>query len=82
MAAMAAILNFRSEQILATFDLQVAPILPTKSRVKWPSVQKKCKINFQDGDHGGHFGFPIGTILAIVDLQVIPILLIRFRVNR
>ena len=35
------------------------------------SVQeKKRKIDFQDGSHGGHLGFPIGTILAIFDLQV------------
>ena len=33
------------------------------------SVQeKKRKIDFQDGCHGGHLGFPIGTILAIFDL--------------
>ena len=29
--------------------------------------EKKRKIDFQDG---GHLGFPIGTILAIFDLQV------------
>ena len=35
------------------------------------SVQeKKRKIDFQDG---GHLGFPIGTILAIWDLQVTPV---------
>ena len=35
-----------------------------------PSVQeKKRKIDFQDGCHGGHLGFLIGTILAIFDLQ-------------
>ena len=35
------------------------------------SVQeKKRKIDFQDGGHGGHLGFPIGMILAIFDLQV------------
>ena len=28
------------------------------------------KIIFQDGGHGGHPGFRIGTILAIFDLQV------------
>ena len=34
------------------------------------SVQeKKRKIDFQDG---GHLGFPIGTILAIFDVQVTP----------
>ena len=34
------------------------------------SVQdKKLKIDFQDGHHGGHLVFPIGTILAIFDPQ-------------
>ena len=38
------------------------------------SVQeKKQKIDFQDGCHGSHLGFLIGTILAIFDLQVTPI---------
>ena len=33
------------------------------------SVQeKKSKIDFQDGCHGGHLGFLIGMILAIFDL--------------
>ena len=30
------------------------------------------KIDFQDGCHGGHLGYLIGTILAIFDLQVTP----------
>ena len=35
------------------------------------SVQEeKRKIDFQDCGHGGHFGFLIGTIFAIFDLQV------------
>ena len=43
-------------------------MLPTKFGVNWPFVQeKKPKIDFQDG-------FPIGTILAIFDLQVTPML--------
>ena len=42
--------------------------------------EKKRKIDFQDGHHGGHFGFPIRTILAIFDLQVTPLLPTRFRV--
>ena len=46
------------------------------------SVQeKKRKIDFQDGGHGGHLGFPIGTILGIFDLQVIPMLPSKFGVN-
>ena len=41
----------------------------------------ELKIDFQDGDHGGHLGFPIGTILATFDLQVTPMLPTKFRVN-
>ena len=39
------------------------------------------KIDFQDGGHGGHLGFPIGSILAIFDLQVTLMLPIKFGVN-
>ena len=43
------------------------------------SVQeKKRKIDFQDG---GHLGFPIGTILAIFDLQVTLMVPSKFGVN-
>ena len=34
------------------------------------SVEKKHKIDFQDRGHGGYLGFLIGTILAILYLQV------------
>ena len=44
-------------------------------------VQKKGSIDFQDGGHGGHLGFCIGTILAIFDLQVTPMLQTKFQVN-
>ena len=38
-------------------------MLPTKFQVNWPfGSGEKGKI-------GGHLGFPIGTILAIFDLQ-------------
>ena len=50
------------------FDLQVTLMLPTKFGVKWLFGSEEAKIDFQDGSHGGHFGFPIGTILAIFDL--------------
>ena len=43
--------------------------------------EKKRKIDFQDGNHGGHLGFPIGTILATFDLQVTPMLPTKFQVN-
>ena len=36
---------------------------------------------FQDGCHGGHLGYPIGTILAIFDLQVAPMSPTKFGVN-
>ena len=39
------------------------------------------KIDFQDGHHGGHLGFPIRTISATFDLQVTLILPTKFRVN-
>ena len=46
------------------------------------SVQeKKRKIDFQDGGHGVHLEFPIGTILAIFDLQVTLMLPSKFGVN-
>ena len=47
----------------------------------WLVQEKKRKIDFQDGPHGGHLGFPIGTILAIFDLQVTPMLPSNFGVN-
>ena len=47
-------LGFLIEKILAIFDLQLTPLLPTKLQVNWPSVQKKEKgqTDFQDGGHG------------------------------
>ena len=39
------------------------------------------KIDFQDGRQGSPLGFPIWTILAIFDLQIITILPTKFRVN-
>ena len=58
-------------------------MLPTKFQVKWPfSQEKKRKIDFQDGYHGGHLGFLIGTILAIFALQVTLMLPTKFKVNK
>ena len=46
------------------------------------SVQeKKRKIAFQDGCHGGHLGIWTDTILAIFDLQVTLMLPSKFGVN-
>ena len=57
-------------------------MLPTKFQVNWPfSSGEKAKNRFQDGCHGGHLGYPIGTILAIFDLQVTPMSPTKFGVN-
>ena len=55
-------------------------MLLTKFRVNWSfsSGEEVKKIDFQDG---GHLGYPIGTILAIFDLQVTPMLPTKFRVS-
>ena len=60
--------------ILASFDLQVTLMLSIKFQVIGLLVQKKRKIDFQDGLHGNHLGFTIRTILAIFDQQVTPML--------
>ena len=57
-------------------------MLPTKLESTGLSVQeKKRKIGFQDGCHGGHLGFPKGMILAIFDLLVTPMPPTKFGVN-
>ena len=57
-------------------------MLPTKFRVNCLSVQeKKRKINFQDGGHGGHLGLLIETIFATFDLQDTLMLHTKFQVN-
>ena len=62
----------------AIFDLQVTPISYNAIGL---SVQKKFKIDFQDGICGGHLGFPMRTNLAIIDLQVTQTLPLKFQVN-
>ena len=37
---------------------------------------------FQDGSHGGHLGWRNGEILTILNLYVVPILSIKFRLDR
>ena len=57
-------------------------MLPSRFGVNWPfGSGEEAKKDFQDGGHGGHLGFPIGTILAIFDLQVTPMLPSNFGVN-
>ena len=56
-------------------------MLPAKFGVNWLLGLGEEKIDFQDGCHSGHLGFPIGTILSIFDLQVRPMLPTKFGVD-
>ena len=51
------------------------------SDIATADMQMCRKIDFQDGCHVGHLGYPIGTILAIFDLQVTLMLPSKFGVN-
>ena len=71
-------LGFPTETVLATFDLQVTPMFPTKFQVNWPLGSGEEAIDFQDGHH---LRFLIRTILAIFNLQVTPKLPTYVQVN-
>ena len=52
--------------------MYVILMLSTEFQVDWPfgsGEEAKNSFFFQDGDHGGHLGFSMGTILAIFDLR-------------
>ena len=79
MAAMAAIWDFLSERFeLILIYKSLRCYLPSFESIGLSVQKKKRKIHFQDGRH---LGFPIGTILAIFDLQVIPMLPTNFLIN-
>ena len=82
MAAMAAILDFRLARF-SLFLIYKSPqcFLESLESIGLSVQEKKRKIDFQDGGHGGHLGFPIGMILAIFDVQVTPMLPTKYRVN-
>ena len=79
MATMAAIRDFLSERF-ELFLIYKSPrcFLPSFESTGLSVQEKKRKIDFQDDRH---LGFPIGTILALSDLQFIPMLSTNFRVN-
>ena len=52
--------------------------LPSFQSIGLSVQEKRLKIDYQDGSHGGHLGVPIGMILASFDLQFAPILPIKF----
>ena len=82
MAAMAAILDFRSTrfQLFLIYKSSWC-FLACLESIGLSVQEEKQKIDFQDGCHGGHLGFPIGTILATFDLQVTLMLPSKFGVN-
>ena len=64
------------------FYLQVYKMLPAKFQVNLPFVLgEEEKIEFQNGGHADHLGFPIGTILAIFALQDTPMLPTKIQVS-
>ena len=63
---MATISDFRSERIKLFFTYKLPRyFLPSLESIGFSVQEDKCKIDFQDGKHGGHFRLPIGMILAI-----------------
>ena len=82
MAAMAATLDFQSARF-SLFLIYKSPqcFLASLEAIGLSVQEKKRKIDFQDGGHGGYLGFPIGMILAIFYLQVTPMLPSKFGVN-
>ena len=82
MAAMAAILDLQSARFsLFLIYKSLQCFLPSFESTGLSVQEKKRKIDFQDGGHGGHLGFPIGTILSIFDLQITLMLSTKFGVN-
>ena len=79
MATTAAIFDFRLERFLI-YRLPRC-FLPSFKSIGLLVQEKKGKIDFQEGLHDGHLGFPIGTILAISDLTVPLMLPTKFQVN-
>ena len=79
---MAAVLDFRSARF-SLFLIYKSPqcFLASLESIGLSVQEKTQNIDFQDGGHGGHLGFPIGTILAIFNLQVTPMLPTKYRVN-
>ena len=78
MGEVAAILDFWSEQFLQFFINKLFRYFLPNFEPFGISVQKKFKIDFQDG---GHLGFQTAIILAIFDLQVTLVFPSKFRVN-
>ena len=79
---MAASLDLRSARfkLFLIYEL-LQCFLPSFESTGLSVQKKKRKIDFQDGCHGGHLGYPIGMILAIFHLQVTSMSPNKFGVN-
>ena len=76
-----AILDFGLEQFwLVLIYKSSRCFLPSFKSIGLLVQEKKRKIDCQDGCHGGHLGFWIGTILAIFHLQVTSMFPTKFQV--
>ena len=53
--------------------------IPSFKSVGFLVQEKEFKTDFQDGGHGDHLGFPIGMILAIFNLLIVPIPKLNFK---
>ena len=75
-------LGFSIGMIIANFDLQVTPRLPTKFKVNWPfGSGAEAKNRFSKWRPRRPLRFPIRTILTLFDLHVTRMLPTNFQVN-
>ena len=69
--------NFSSFLIQKSSCCKIASFGSNRPKV-W---EEMSKIDFKDGGCGGHLGFLIGSVLAILCLPDVPMLLIKFQFN-
>ena len=75
-------MDFRSERFyLVLIYKSPQCCLPSLKTIGISVQEKKFKIYYQDGGHGGHLEFPFRTILTIFHLHVAPKLLTKFKVS-
>ena len=76
-------IDFQDGRHSSLFLIYKSPrcFLPSLESTGLSVQEKKRKKDFQDGGHGSHLGIPIGSILAIFDLQVTLMLPTKYRVK-
>ena len=82
MAAVAAILDIESPRFEQPCIYWLSRCsIPNFSSIRQAVLEKKSKIDFQDGRRGGHIGNRIATIWTTVHLLVVPMLHTKFQLN-